>query len=100
MKKAMQIVVAAVFAAMQWCAQAKTNHVYSTNQEVGGAVMTPAQQLVYAVTNAAAGDVVLMHSGTYTFTGGEYSEIDSSSITNLLKVSAQNIVSSDRTRNA
>jgi len=91
MKKAMQIVVAVVFAAMQWCAQAKTNHVYSTNQEVGGAVMTPAQQLVYAVTNAAAGDVVLMHSGTYTFTGGEYSEIDSSSITNLLKVSAQNV---------
>ena len=66
---------------------AATNTVYSTVQTVGGVEMTPEQQLVYAVTNAAAGDVVLIKPGKYTFSGTVYSSTETVSgktVTNLL----------------
>ena len=67
---------------------AATNTVYSTVQTVNNVEMTPEQQLVYAVTNAAAGDVVLIKPGRYTFTGAVYSSTEqgtgSKIVTNLL----------------
>ena len=74
MKKTMQM-VAVTFAAVCWCAQAATNTVYNDTREVAGIMMNPVQQLIYAVTNAANGDTVLIKSGTYTFEDGEYSAI-------------------------
>ena len=74
MKKTMQL-VAVTFAAVCWCAQAATNTVYNDTREVAGIMMNPVQQLIYAVTNAANGDTVLIKSGTYTFEDGEYSAI-------------------------
>ncbi len=68
-------------------ADAATNTVYSTVQTIGGVEMTPEQQLVYAVTNAAAGDVVLIKPGRYTFSGAVYSSCSTESsktVTNLL----------------
>ena len=61
------------------------------SDELSGVTMTPEQQLVYAVTNAVAGDTVLVEPGRYTFTGDEYSAIDKNSVTNILQFPANNI---------
>ena len=66
-------------------AATNTVHNYTCNG------MTPVQQLVAAVTNAAANDVVLIEPGTYTFTGSEYGQIASDGVTNLLYVGVKNL---------
>ena len=75
-KRTIQIVAAAFVAAIvatPFMATAATNTVYHDTREVAGIMMNPVQQLIYAVTNAANGDTVLIKSGTYTFEDGEYS---------------------------
>ena len=85
MKTLNRVIAMAMFAVAAFIGNADvtTNRVYSTNHTVGDVEMTPVQQLVYAVTNAPADGVVLIETGTYTFTGAEYGNIEGT-VTNLL----------------
>lgn len=71
---------------LAFAAEAEPTIVYSSEHDG----VSPTRQLINAFKNATAGETILIKPGVYAF-GDEYTEIDGAGVTNLLKITVNDL---------